>query len=170
MILQYNSKKPVISPKAYILEGATIIGDVHVDDFSSVWYGSIIRGDVNKITIGKYTNIQDGCVIHVNENSETHIGNYVTVGHKAVVHGCTIGDYVLVGMGAIIIDNVSIGDNVIIGAGALITGRKSIPSNCLVYGNPARIVRELNEDEIRHIRDSALNYSKLAFEHIAAIK
>ncbi|MDI6600746.1 MAG: gamma carbonic anhydrase family protein [Thermoanaerobacteraceae bacterium] len=166
MILQYKDKLPQISPKAYVLKDTTVIGDVSIGDFSSIWYGSVLRGDVNKIIVGRYSNIQDGCIVHVSSNADTVIGDYVTVGHRAIIHGCKIGNYVLIGMGTVVLDNVAIGDNVIIGAGTLITGGKEIPSNSMVYGDPARIVRELTEEEIEHIRGSAFNYTRLASEHI----
>lgn len=164
MLIPYKDKIPVISPNAYILNNVTAIGDVHVGDFSSIWYGSVLRGDVNSITIGKYSNIQDGCVVHVSDDAATYVGDYVTIGHRAVIHGCIIGNYVLIGMGAIILDGTKIGDNVIIGAGALVTGGKHIPSNCMVYGSPARIVRELTESEIEKIKESAFKYKCLASE------
>lgn len=165
MLTPYKNKTPDISPYAYILDNVTVIGDVHVGNFSSVWYGSVLRGDVNRITVGKYSNIQDGCVVHVNDDTDTFIGDYVTIGHRAIIHGCHIGDYVLVGMGSVIMDGVKIGDNVIIGAGTLITIGKEIPPNTMVYGSPANVVRELTKKEIDSIKESALKYARLASDH-----
>lgn len=165
MILPYKDKLPDISPMAYVMSDVSIIGDVHLEYFSSVWYGSVLRGDVNRITVGKYSNIQDGCVVHVNDETDTFIGNYVTIGHRAIIHGCHIGDYVLVGMGAVIMDGAKIGDNVIIGAGTLITMGKEIPPNTMVYGSPAKVVRELTKKELDSIKESAFKYARLASDH-----
>ncbi len=162
MILPYNGKKPNISSKAYIMGDVTIVGDVDIGDFSSIWYYSVLRGDVNKIVVGNYSNIQDGCVVHVDSDADVNIGDYVTIGHRAVIHGCSIGSNVLIGMGSIIMNGAKIGDNVVIGAGTLVTGGKEIPPGCMVYGNPARIVRELTGSEIENIKEGALEYIRLA--------
>jgi len=166
MLMNYKDKKLKVHHESFIAHDADIIGDVVIGEKSSVWFGVIIRGDVNNITIGRYTNIQDGTVIHCSNIYQTIIGDYVTVGHKAVIHGCKIGNNTLIGMGAIILDGAEIGDNVIVGAGSIVTERKRIPSNSLVLGAPAKVVRELTEEEIEKLRESAIHYWELAQEYI----
>jgi carbonic anhydrase/acetyltransferase-like protein (isoleucine patch superfamily) len=164
MIKRYKNKVPAISPQACILENVTIAGDVRIGDFSSIWYGSVLRGDICGISVGNYTNIQDGSVVHVG-NTSARIGNYVTVGHNVIIHGCTVGDYTLIGMGSIIMDEAEIGDHVIVGAGTLITRRKKIPPYSMVYGNPARIVRSLTDTEVKYLKEGAMEYVDLATEY-----
>lgn len=145
-----------------IAKNAIIVGDVELDKDVSIWYGAVLRGDVSKITIKKGSNIQDNCVIHGSKDYPTIIGEYVSIGHGAVVHGCKIGDNVLVGMNATILNGAKIGNNCIIGANALITQNKEIPPNSLVLGVPGKVVRELTEEEIKSIRENAVNYIKLS--------
>ena len=141
------------------MESAQIIGDVIIGEESSVWFNAVIRGDVNHIRIGKYTNIQDGCVLHVARRTlPLLIGDEVTVGHNVVLHACTIGSQCLIGMGAIVMDGADIGEQSIVGAGSLVTPGTKIPPRSLVLGSPARVKRELTEEEIRGIRESAANY------------
>ncbi len=156
-----KDKKAVVSKHVFIAEDADIIGDVSIQKYSSVWYKAVLRGDVNFIKIGKYSNIQDGCVIHVSKEHPTIIGDYVTIGHNATVHGATLGNNCLIGMGSIILDGCEIGDYVIVGAGSLIPPNKKIPEGCLVLGSPAKIVRKLTEKEIKEIKESAITYYKL---------
>lgn len=156
-----EGKKPVVSKPVFIAEDADIIGDVSIQKHSSVWYKAVLRGDVNFIKIGKYSNIQDGCVIHVSKEHPTIVGDYVTIGHNATVHGATLGNNCLIGIGSIILDGCEIGDNVIVGAGSLIPPNKKIPEGYLVLGSPAKIVRKLTEKEIKEIKESAITYCKL---------
>lgn len=142
----------------YMAPGAQIIGEVRIGTDSSVWYNAVIRGDSAPIVIGDRSNIQDLACLHVDENYPVEIGNDVTVGHGAIIHGCTIGNRVIVGMGAIIMNGAHIGDDCIIGAGALITENKVIPSGSLVYGNPGKIIRPLSEDEKQGIIHNAQHY------------
>lgn len=159
MIHPFKEKKPQIDASALIMESAQIIGDVVIGEESSVWFNAVIRGDVNHIRIGKYTNIQDGCVLHVARRTlPLLIGDEVTVGHNVILHACTIGPQCLIGMGAIVMDGADIGEQSIIGAGSLVTPGTKIPPRSLVVGSPARVKRELTEDEIRGIRESAANY------------
>lgn len=146
----------------YVAPGAQVIGNVEIQENSSVWYNAVIRGDNNGIKIGACTNVQDNAVLHVNRKQGIVIGDCVTIGHGAIVHGCTVGNNVLIGMGSIILDNAVIGDNCIIGAGALVTQNKKIPSGTLVFGNPARVIRELTQEEIVSIKESALHYCEEA--------
>ena len=159
LIKAYKGKVPKIDPSVYLSENVVIIGDVEIGKDSSVWFGTVIRGDVNYIRIGERTNIQDNSVVHVtHETHPTIIGNDVTVGHRAVLHGCVLHNHILVGMGAVIMDGVEIEDFVLVGAGALVTPNKRIPSGVLVAGVPAKIVRDLREEEIELIKESAKNY------------
>ena len=165
MIIEYENIQPQIDESCFIADSAEIIGRVNVAENSSVWYGCIIRGDENTINIGKNTNIQDGTVIHISKEHQTEIGDYVTVGHKAIVHACKIGNNVLVGMGAILLDGVEIEDDVLIGAGSIVTPGKIIPRGTLVLGSPAKVVRELTEEEIKHLKQSAMDYKINAEKH-----
>lgn len=165
MLKEYNGKKPKIHDSCFIADSAEIIGDVEIGENTSVWYNTVIRGDENSIKIGKHTNIQDGCVIHISKEHETVIGDYVTIGHKAIVHACKVGDNVLVGMGAIILDGAEIEDNVLVGAGSIVTPGKKIPSGTLVLGSPAKVIRELTDEEIKHLKQSAIDYVEYAKKH-----
>lgn len=165
MILSFNHKTPSIHKTCFIAENSTVIGAVTIEEYSSIWYNTVIRADVNNIYIGKGTNIQDNCTLHVNYKSPLSIGEYVTVGHNAILHGCTIGNKVLIGMGSIIMDDVEIGDNTIIGAGSLVPPGKTIPSGVLCLGSPAKIIRQLNPNEINDLSLSAKNYIEAAFTY-----
>ena len=145
--------------KVYLAEGAKIIGNVKIGEDSSVWYNAVIRGDSNSIAIGRNTNVQDNAVLHTSHSHELSIGDNVTIGHGAIVHGCTIGNNVLVGMGAIVLDGAIIEDNCIIGAGALVTQNKKMPEGSLVLGNPAKVIREVTEEEKKSILENANEYS-----------
>ncbi len=161
LVKGYNGVNPKIHETVFLAENAVVIGDVEIGEDSSLWYGVVVRGDVNYIRIGKRTNVQDNSVVHVTHDTHpTIIGDDVTIGHRVVVHGCTIGNKVLIGMGAIVMDGVILEDYVLVGAGALITPNKRIPSGVLVAGVPAKIVRELKPQEIALIEESAANYVK----------
>lgn len=162
MIIEYQGNYPEIDSSCFIADDATIIGNVELKKNVSIWYGTVIRGDENYISIGENTNIQDNCTIHINDDKPTIIGDNVTVGHGAIVHACTIGNCVLVGMGSIILDNAEIGDNVIIGAGSIIPPGKKIPSNTMVIGSPGKIIRELTEEDRVSLKAIAQHYVKLA--------
>ncbi|TFF67092.1 gamma carbonic anhydrase family protein [Helcococcus ovis] len=157
--------KPNIDDSVFIAEGARIIGNVEVGKDSSIWYNATLRADYGKIKIGKNSNIQDNAVIHLSHDSDTIIGDNVTVGHSAIIHGAKIENDVLVGMGAIVLDNCVIGENSIIGAGALVTKNKEFPPKSLIIGSPAKFVRELSDDEIYSIRQNALEYIQNAKKH-----
>ncbi|WZL71535.1 gamma carbonic anhydrase family protein [Clostridiaceae bacterium 35-E11] len=165
MIIAYQGHKPEIDESCYVSDNATIIGYVKIKKNANIWYGTVIRGDDNHIIIGENTNIQDNCTVHIASDFPTIIGDDVTVGHGAIVHACTIGNRVLVGMGAIILNGAVIGNDVIIGAGSLIPPGKEIPSNSLVMGSPAKVVRELTEKDREKLKDSALHYVALANKH-----
>ncbi len=157
----------LISENVFVAEGAIIKGNVTIGKDCGIWYNAVIRGDEGSISIGEGTNVQDCSVIHVDYGHNVKVGNNVTIGHNAIVHGCTVGDNVLVGMGAIILNDAVIGNNCIIGAGALVTGGKTIPDNSLVFGNPAKVIRELNEEEIESIAHNAKVYIELAHDNLA---
>src|SRR4051812_19690400 len=140
-------KKPHLGNGVYIAKTAVVVGDVTMGDHSSIWYNAVARGDINRIVIGHHSNIQDGTVLHLADDYPCIIGNYVTVGHSAIVHACTIRDECLVGMGAVVLDGAVVGEQSLIGARALVTQRTVIPPGSLVMGSPAKVVRELTADE-----------------------
>lgn len=149
---------PKLAPNVYIAPGAVVKGDVTIGAGSSVWYQTTIRTEHNAIVIGENTNIQDNCVLHVNKGEPMEIGNGVTVGHGAIVHGKKVGDNTLIGMGAILLNGSVIGANCIIGAGTLVTQNTVIPDNSLVIGQPGRVKREVSPEEIEANRINALHY------------
>ena len=166
MIKSFEGIKPKIDDSCFIAETAVVIGDVVLEENVNVWYGTVIRGDVNYVRIGKNTNVQDNTVIHVDSGGyPTIIGDNVTIGHGAIVHACNIGNNTLIGMGAIVLDGAEIGENVILGAGALVPPGKKIPSNSLAVGSPAKVVRELGEEEIEKRIHHAHRYAALAEKH-----
>ena len=169
---RYLDARPQIDPSAYVAPGADVIGDVTLAEESSVWFQTVLRGDINRIVIGPRSNVQDGAVVHLADDYGAYVGELVTVGHKAILHACTIADEVLVGMGAIVLDGAEIGARSIIGAGALITGGKKIPPGSLVLGSPAKVVRTLSLDEQAGIKVWAEKYVAVsrAFLERAALK
>jgi carbonic anhydrase/acetyltransferase-like protein (isoleucine patch superfamily) len=152
-----------VSHKAWVAPSADIIGQVVIGENSSVWYQSVIRGDNDMITIGSNSNIQDGVIIHTDEGIPCTIGNYVTVGHRSIIHGAMIGHDVLVGMGSIIMNHVTIEENCLIAAGSLILENTYIPKNSLVMGFPAKVKRQLTLQEVDNIRKTALGYQMKTF-------
>lgn len=142
-----SALRPEIHPTAFVAPGATVIGGVSLGESSSVWYGAVLRGDINRISVGARSNIQDGSVLHVSDDEACVLHEDVTVGHRAVVHACEVGAETLVGMGAIILDGARIGPRCIIAAGALVTKGMRVPEGCLVMGAPARVVRALTTEE-----------------------
>lgn len=161
MILAFKGVKPIYDDSNYIAPSADVIGDVVLGPYTSVWFNTTIRGDINTIRIGRECNVQDNSVIHVTgETGPVVVGDRVTIGHSAIVHGCTIEDNVLIGMGSTILDNAVIGEGSIVGANALVTSRTQIPPGSLVLGSPAKVVRKLTEEEITSIGYFADNYLK----------
>ena len=159
MIRQYKGKTPEIASSAYIEDSAHVIGDVVIGEESSVWFNATIRGDVNYIRIGDKTNIQDSSVLHVTKGTHPlFIGSEVTVGHNVTLHGCTIKDRCLIGMGAIVLDGAEVGEDSIVGAGALVKEGMRVKPGTLVVGVPAREVRQLSDEEVQRIKISAANY------------
>lgn len=162
MKLQFNGVAPSINENAYVSESVDIIGDVKVEENVSIWFGARLRADMNKIVIGANSNIQENAVVHVDIESPVIIGENVTIGHSAIIHGCNISNNVLVGMGSIILNNAKISKNSIVGAGALVTQGKEFEEGVLILGNPAKTVRKLSEEEIKSIKRSADNYVALS--------
>lgn len=155
--MDYTPKKTDKSNGILICDGAYVVGDVTLGKGVSVWYNATIRGDGGAISIGENTNVQDGAVIH----AETVVGANCTIGHNAIVHGCTIGDNVLVGMGSIVLNGAKIADNCIIAAGSVVTGKTDAPAGSMIMGNPAKVVRELREDQIEGNREYCRFYTNL---------
>lgn len=154
----FLTKNPALGRDVYIAPGAVVLGDVTLGDFSSVWYNAVVRGDINRIAIGHHTNIQDLAVVHLADEFPCLIGNWVTVGHSAIVHACTVGDETLVGMGAVILDGAVVGNQCLIGARALVTPGMKIPDGAVVLGAPAKVVRTLTDKERRELKDWAEKY------------
>jgi carbonic anhydrase/acetyltransferase-like protein (isoleucine patch superfamily) len=161
-LARFLDAKPTVHPTAYVAPGADVVGDVTLEEESSVWFQTVLRGDINRIVIGPRSNVQDGAVVHLADDYGTFVGELVTVGHKAILHACTIADEVLVGMGAIVLDGSEIGARSIIGAGALVTGGKRIPPGSLVLGSPAKVVRTLTLEEQAGIKVWAEKYVALS--------
>ena len=157
-LIKYKGKVPQVGERVFLAEGACVVGDVSVGDDSSVFYNAVIRADLAEIKIGKRTNIQDNVCIHVSTGVGVNIGDEVTVGHGAVLHGCTVEDNVLIGMGAILMDGSHIKKNCIIGAGALVTHGKEFPEGSLVMGAPAHVVRTLTTDELKNVKIGVEHY------------
>jgi carbonic anhydrase/acetyltransferase-like protein (isoleucine patch superfamily) len=155
-------KGPTIHPTAWIVPGATVVGDVTLEEESSVWYSAVLRGDINRIVIGPRSNIQDNAVVHLDDAYPTILGELVTVGHSAIVHACRIDDEVLIGMGSIVLDGAEIGARSIIGANALVTLGMKIPPGSLVLGSPAKIRRQLSLDEQKSLAGWAWKYVETA--------
>jgi carbonic anhydrase/acetyltransferase-like protein (isoleucine patch superfamily) len=159
MLRAYRGRRPLVDPTAYVDETAQVIGDVEIGAESSVWMNVVVRGDVNYIRIGARSNVQDGTVVHVqHDTNPTLIGDEVTIGHAAIVHGCVIGHRVLIGMGAIVLTGAQIGEDVIVAAGALVPEGMVIPPKSLVMGLPARVRRPLDDRDLASIRAHADNY------------
>ncbi|MEN6329716.1 MAG: gamma carbonic anhydrase family protein [Methanobacteriaceae archaeon] len=151
-----------IHPTVKVMPGVHLVGRVEMGENSSAWYNTVIRGDRESITIGKYSNVQDNCVLHSSTNYPLQLGDYVSVGHAAVLHGCRVGDNCLIGMNATLLNGSQIGENSIVGAGALVTQEKKFPSGSLILGMPARMVRKLEDHEKKEIQKNAIRYAKLA--------
>ena len=169
-IYEFEGKKPKIHETAFVDENAIIVGDVVLEEKTSVWPSAVLRGDIEQIYVGKGSNIQDNVSIHTSHEQPTIIGEYVTIGHNAVIHGARVGNYVIIGMGAIVLDGAKIGDHVIIGAGALIPPGKEIPDYSLVIGVPGKVVRQLSEEEIEWTKKNAEIYMGLAEKHLKSRK
>ena len=155
---EFSMKTPVISSDSFIAKGAAVYGNVTLGSDTSVWYNATIRSMEEPIVIGEGSNVQDNAVVHVDSGYPVTVGSYVTIGHGAIVHGCTVGDNTLIGMGAIILNGAVVGKNCIIGAGTLVTQNKVIPDNSLVIGSPGKIIRQVTAEELEHSILNAKHY------------
>lgn len=166
-LFQLDDVAPQVHPSAFVADTARVIGRVTLAEDSSVWFGAVLRGDTDPITVGRGSNIQDGSVLHADIGVPLTIGEYVTVGHQVMLHGCTIGDESLIGIGAIVLNGARIGRHCLVGAGALVTEGKVFPDGSLILGSPAKVVRPLTPQEIEGLRQSARHYIENArrFRH-----
>jgi len=168
MIRAFQGTLPVIPKSAFVEETAVIIGDVVIGEDCGIWFHSVVRGDVNYIRLGDRTNVQDLCMLHVtHDTAPLVIGSDVTIGHHVVLHGCTIKDRVLIGMGAIIMDGAVIGEDCVVGAGALVTEGTIMPPKSLILGSPAKVKRSVTDKELAWIRESAQNYVHYARQYLS---
>jgi carbonic anhydrase/acetyltransferase-like protein (isoleucine patch superfamily) len=175
-VSDYLNTMPVVGKRVYLHPSCQVIGDVKLGDDSSVWCNTVLRGDVNRIVIGRGTNVQDMTVGHVShrtpetpEGSPLIVGDYVTIGHAVVLHGCTIGNECLIGMGSIVLDDAVVPDRVVVGAGSLVTQGKRLESGMLYMGRPARAVRKLSDEEVGYLMYSAEHYMKLKNDYLNAM-
>jgi len=161
MLYDFEGNRPAIDPKTYLADGAKVIGQVRLGEYSSIWYNAVVRGDVNRIEIGRYSNIQDNSVVHVTDFHPAIIGDFVTVGHNCVIHGCTIEEHCLIGMGALVLHGAVIGKGSVIAAGAVVLEKQIIPPYSLVVGVPAKVLRSVPDDEWDRIHAQAVKYKTL---------
>ena len=168
MLRQYKGTHPTVHPGAYVDESAQVIGDVHIGAESSVWMNAVVRGDVHWIRIGRRSNVQDGTVVHVmNDTHPTTIGDAVTIGHAAIVHGCSLGDRILIGMGAILLNGATVGNDSIVAAGTLLAEGVTIPPRSLVMGTPGRVKRPLTDAEVASILEYSDRYVNYRLDYMA---
>jgi carbonic anhydrase/acetyltransferase-like protein (isoleucine patch superfamily) len=167
LILPYKGILPTVAPDAFIAQNAVLVGDVVIGAQSSIWYGCVLRGDVNRIRVGERTNIQDGTIVHVTrERFACEIGSNVTIGHAAILHGCTLQDDSFVGMGATVMDGCVVESGGMVAAGALVTPGKTVKKGELWAGRPAKFMRPLTDEELAYFQDSASHYADLAWSYI----
>lgn len=162
MLVGYNGIVPKCHGDVFVADGAVVIGDVEIGEESSVWFHTVIRGDIHSIRIGKRTNVQDQCTLHVTRIAPLFVGSEVTIGHKAVVHGCTVEDFCLIGIGAVVLDGAVIGKGSVIGAGAVVVPGTVVPPHSLVLGIPGKVARDLGPGSADGNRITAANYVELA--------
>ncbi len=162
MVHSFEGERPDISRAGFIAWNAEVSGRVSLGEGASVWYGAVLRGDIAAISVGAGSNVQDGAVLHVDDRTPCVVGEYVTIGHRAVVHACEVGDRCLIGMGAVILNGAVIGQDCIVGASALVTQGKSFPPRSMILGSPAKVVRTLTDEEVAGLRPHAEAYVDLA--------
>ena len=170
MIYDFEKNTPKIDPESWVAPNAVVIGDVTLDKNTSIWFNTTLRGDIENIHVGEGSNVQDGSVLHTDPGYPLKIGKNVTVGHMVMLHGFTIGDNSLIGIGAVILNNAKIGNNCVIGAKSLITENKEIPDNSLVVGSPGRVVRKVTDDEAKAIKENAVRYQENWKKYSKSIK
>lgn len=170
MICSLDNVTPNLAPDAWVAPSATVIGDVHLAAGTSVWFGAVLRGDVERLTIGRDSNIQDNSVLHADPGVPLFLGSHVTVGHMVMLHGCHVGDGSLIGVGAVVLNHARIGANCLVGARALVTEGKEFPDGVLILGSPARVVRELTAEEIARIHGTTARYVARAHRYRAGLR
>ena len=168
-MVDYQGIRPTIGKACFIAENAVISGKVTLQDFSSVWFGAVIRGEVDSIVIGRRSNVQDNCVIHADLGFPAELGEGVSVGHSAIIHGATIGSNCLIGMGAILLNGSTVGANSIVGAGSLIVQGAAFPENSLILGSPAKAKRLLTEEETQQIKVNAVHYDEFRKNYLGKL-
>jgi carbonic anhydrase/acetyltransferase-like protein (isoleucine patch superfamily) len=169
-VYELDTLKPQVADSAWVADNAQVMGDVEMGPHSSVWYSSVVRGDSDKITIGEGSNVQDGSVLHADVGMPLTLGKHVTVGHMVQLHGCTVGDESLIGIGAIVLNGAKIGKNCLVGAGSLVTEGKVFPDGSMILGSPAKAVRQLSPEQIAGLRRSAQHYIDNAQRHKLGLK
>ncbi|MBM3387477.1 MAG: gamma carbonic anhydrase family protein [Betaproteobacteria bacterium] len=169
-VYQLDDHIPQISPSAWVADSAQVMGAVSIEADASIWFGSTVRGDTEHITIGQGSNIQDGSVLHADQGFALTVGQHVTVGHMVMLHGCTIGDGSLIGIGAVVLNGAKIGQNCLVGAGSLVTEGKAFPDGSMIMGTPAKVVRQLTPEQIEGLRRSAQHYTENARRFKAGLK
>jgi carbonic anhydrase/acetyltransferase-like protein (isoleucine patch superfamily) len=167
-LITVNNHTPILDETAWLAPGAVLAGQVSISKNASIWYNAVVRGDMDSITIGARTNVQDGCVLHADPGAPLAIGEGVSVGHNAVLHGCTVGDDVLIGMGAVVMNGATIGDECVIAAGAVIPEGMAVEARSLVAGVPGKVRRQCTDNDVAHIRRNAGDYVTLAARHRSA--
>ncbi len=158
MKFELSNKRLKLAEHCWIAPTANVIGDVTLENESSIWFNAVLRGDIENITVGEGSNVQDNCVLHTDNGIPLKVGSYVTIGHLVMLHGCTIGDNSLIGISATVLNSAVVGKNCIIGANSLIPERKVIPDNSLVMGSPGKVVRQVSEEEVKSIKENANRY------------
>ncbi len=161
-LVAHHGVTPRVHPSAFVAEGAVLVGEVSVGPQASIWYNAVLRGDINAVEVGERTNVQDGAVLHVTHECAVRVGNDVTIGHQALVHGCVVGDGALIGMGAVVLDNARVGPRSLVAAGAVVLEGFVVPEGMLAAGVPARVIRRLTEEEQRGLLQSAQHYVEYA--------
>lgn len=169
-IYQYGDDSPQLAPSAWVADSAQVIGRVRLGEGASVWYGAVLRGDNDWISIGARSNVQDGTVMHTDMGYPLTLGEDVTIGHQVMLHGCTIGDGSLIGIQAVVLNGAKIGRNCLVGAGAVVTEGKEFPDNSLILGSPAKAVREISPEQVARMKGGALHYVEKAALHRTQLK
>lgn len=169
-LYQLGDRQPQLADSVWLADSAHIIGDVRLAADVSIWFNAVLRGDNEPIVLGDGSNVQDGCVLHTDPGAPLTVGKWVTVGHKAILHGCTVGDESLVGMGAVVLNHAVIGRYCLVGAGALVTEGKTFPDGSLIVGSPARVVRQLAPEQMAALRHSAQKYIENARRYRAQLR
>lgn len=169
-LYELDGKAPRLAPTAWVADSAEVIGDVELAEGASVWFGVVVRGDNHLIRIGRGSNVQDLSVLHTDEGVPLVVGENVTIGHQVMLHGCTIGDETLIGIGAVVLNGARIGKHCLVGAGALVTENKEFPDGSMILGSPAKVVRQLTPEQIQGLRRSAQHYVQNAARYRGRLK